>query len=107
MNLVDLDPRFVGAGGEGVSNADGSPIPERHGVGLSFDCPCGCGDRVYVDFSNPVDGGLPVQKSGKHTWVRDGEDFATMKLSPSILRMDGCGWHGFIGKDNPGEVTTV
>jgi hypothetical protein len=64
MRLTDLDPRFVGAGGEGVYQQTGracpvcdgensadckpchgtgkeyEPAPARRGVGLSFLCPC-------------------------------------------------------------------
>lgn len=50
MKLVDLNPSWVGAGGEGVSDKEGSPVPKRHGIGITFDCPCGCRRRVYVSF---------------------------------------------------------
>ena len=122
MRLVELDPRFVGAGGEGVFNADNTPATPREGVGLSFLCPCPTctakrtGDpdhdfylRVFVGFSNPLDGG-PVFDSGGPKWAREGETFDTLRLSPSILRHkigeDGCDWHGYVGLTVPGEVTT-
>jgi len=54
MRLIDLNPNWVGVGGEGVWDKYGNPVPERSGVGLSFDCPCGCSSRVYVGFKNPV-----------------------------------------------------
>ncbi len=58
MRLVDLNPRFIGAGGPGhLDGETGEEIPERTGVGMSFDCPCGCGARPGVMFENPVDGG--------------------------------------------------
>ena len=104
MKLIDLNPRWVGAGGEGISDKDGNPVPARHGVGLGFDCPCGCKIRGYVDFANPLDGGPPL-RDAHHQWQRTGEDFATLTLTPSILRSrekGGCGWHGFITN---GEVT--
>ena len=104
MNVTDLNPRWVGAGGPGISDANGNPVPERTGVGMSFDCPCGCDMRGYVDFSNPTDGGPPHTKDGP-TWERAGDDFATISLSPSILRdqaKGGCGWHGWIKN---GEVS--
>jgi hypothetical protein len=121
MRLTDLHPRWVGAGGEGISNADGSPAPERTGVGLMFDCPCAActaqrtGDddkdfhlRVYVNVNPPLDGG-PIFHSGGPTWTRIGDTFETLQLSPSILSVEGkggCGWHGYVGKEIPGEVTT-
>ncbi len=95
MRLVELNPQFVQSGGEGISNADGSPVPARPGVGLTFDCPCGCNERCYTPFANPFDGGPPVEPN-RPCWHRTGETFDTMTLTPSILRVGGCGWHGFI-----------
>ncbi len=97
MKVKDLDPHWVGAGGEDISDKDGNPVPERHGVGMSFDCPCGCGSRGYVDFTNPLDGG-PPHRGNDHHWQRTGDDFETITLAPSILRIrgaGGCGWHGW------------
>jgi hypothetical protein len=94
VRLVDLDPRWVGAGGEGVTR-NGQPVPERHGVGLSFLCPCGDGRRRYVGFSNPLDG-EPVYDDASPTWDRTGETFESLTLSPSVLAKDACKWHGYI-----------
>ena len=104
MKLTDLNPRWVGAGGEGIYDKDMKPVPPRHGVGVTFDCPCGCADRCYIPFENPLDGGLMLQDE-KHSWDRVGDTFETLRLSPSIQRVGGCAWHGFVGKDVPGEVT--
>ena len=105
MKLIDLDPRWVNAGGPGVTK-DGKPVPIRIGVGISFDCPCGCEIRVYVDFSNPIDGLGPASRQAEsHSWNRTGNTFETLTLTPSILRSrdkGGCGWHGFV---TAGEVT--
>lgn len=98
MKLVDLNPRWVSAGGEGISRmVDGErvPVPERLGIGIGFDCPCGCEDRAFVYFSNPLDGG-PAYENAKHCWKRGGEDFASLTLTPSIQRVGGCEWHGHI-----------
>jgi hypothetical protein len=98
VKLAELNPTWVGAGGKGVSYADGSPVPERHGVGLLCDCPCGCGSRLYVPFANPLDGGPPLEPD-RSRWLRDGDTFEAVTLSPSIRRIphDGsCGWHGYI-----------
>lgn len=121
MKLTDLHPQWVGAGGDGVFNADGSPAPARHGVGVSFDCPCASctakrtGDedhdfylRVFVALTNPLDGGPPHDPRPNQQWTRTGETFDTLTLRPSIQRHrvgdDGCDWHGFVTN---GEILTV
>jgi hypothetical protein len=101
MKLVDLNPRFVGAGGEGISDKDGNPSPARHGIGLLFTCPCGKCDEYhdcFVSFANQLDGGPPLPDE-RPLWQRTGDTFETLTLTPSILRSvekGGCGWHGFI-----------
>jgi hypothetical protein len=105
MKLTDLNPHWLGHGGEGVTNKDGKPIPYRHGIGISFDCPCGQGDRVAIMFENPLDCGARLE--GRHAyWRRDGATFEDLTLSPSIQRADpgGCRWHGFVSN---GEIRTV
>ena len=110
MRLVDLNPRFIGAGGEGIWNADGTLVAKREGVGLLFTCPCGHCDEFhdcYVAFANPLDGGPPHVSNKQPTWTREGDTFETLTLKPSILRnttKGGCGWHGFI---TAGEVISV
>lgn len=103
MKLTDLHPRWVGAGGDGISQ----PVPERTGIGITFDCPCGkCGTLCFVPFQNPLDGGPPLS-TDRPLWTRTGDTFDTMTLTPSILRSKengGCGWHGFV---TDGEVTTA
>ena len=90
MKLIDLNPRFVGAGGAGVQNKEGNPSPVREGIGMSFDCPCGCDIRTFLLFTNPIDGG---QKFGDRqtSWERTGDSFESMTLRPSILRTCACG----------------
>lgn len=107
MKLLDLNPRWMGAGGEGVSQLDPAtgeyvPAPERTGVGVLFDCPCGnCAEdhQCYVPFHNPLDGG-PSLSAGNPGWQRTGDAFETLTLTPSIQRRvvngHGCTWHGFI-----------
>lgn len=98
MKLIDLNPQFIGAGGAGITDADGKPVPERRGVLFSCDCPCGCGSRLHVPIENPIDGG-PKRTDHSHAWLRTGETFDVLTLTPSIRRIpfDGsCGWHGFI-----------
>lgn len=91
--LVDLNPKFFGNGGEGVTNLAGEPVPRREGCALVCDCPCGCDQRLVVPFKNPIDGGPVIEPKG---WDRTGDTFETLTLSPSIQRVGGCAWHGFI-----------
>lgn len=94
MKLADLNPRWVGAGGEGVTEtATGQPVPRREGVAISFDCPCGCAQRVGIHINPPLDGGPPISD---HHWQRTGDTFENLTLRPSIQRVGGCAWHGFI-----------
>lgn len=98
MKLSELNAHFVGNGGTGVRSADGTPVPRREGVLLAFDCPkCGReGERhggilCYLDPA--MDGGPAVSS---HNWQRTGDSIDNLTLSPSILVLSGCGWHGFI-----------
>jgi hypothetical protein len=104
MRLVDLNPRWIGRGGTGVSDAQGNPVPHRPAIGLMFNCPCGCKIPCFVHMANPLDG-LPPESGGAPTWTRTGEDFETLTLIPSILRSRGCEkqWHGWITN---GEIIT-
>lgn len=101
MRLSDLNPVFLSTGGAGVTTATGDPIPVTEGVGVVFDCPCGNRDeehRCYIPFADPIGPGPHVNVKG---WQRVGDTFETLTLTPSIQRMDGCRWHGFI---TAGEV---
>jgi Family of unknown function (DUF6527) len=104
MKLADLNPQLLCTGGSGVRDSEGNAIPVTHGVGITFDCPCGNHDeahRCYVPFANPIGPGPHVNAKG---WQRTGDTFETLTLSPSIQRIGDCRWHGFIRN---GEVTTV
>ncbi len=98
IKLTSLNPKWVGYGGERVTNADGSAIPERHGVGLSFLCPClgKCGQRVYLSFENPLDDKGPIANDGRDIWIRTGDTFENLTLTPSIQRRASCSWHGYL-----------
>ena len=104
--LIALAPEWIGAGGPGITR-QGEPVERRYGIGIWFKCPCPAlhdeFDRVFVAFRNPLDGGPCLDGSG-HRWDREGESFDTLTLRPSILRLGGCGWHGFVTN---GEVTTA
>lgn len=103
--LTELNPQWVGCGGDGIT-FQGQPVPRREKIGVSFDCPCGCGTLCFIGFENPVDGQGPHNLTpGAHLWTREGDDFEHLTLRPSIQRADpdGCRWHGFITN---GEATT-
>ena len=95
MKLIDLNPWFVDAGGSGITDAEGNPVSHRIGVGLSCDCPCGCDSELFVHFSNPLDNGLSTV-SANSSWNRTGESFDDLTLHPSIKRIGGCEWHGWL-----------
>lgn len=97
VKLRSLNARFIGAGGEGIFNSDGSPAKERTGVGVIMDCPCGCASPLYVPFSNPIDGG-PALEPKHHAWHRIEDSIDKLTLAPSVLRGEPCParWHGFI-----------
>ena len=100
IKLTDLNPNFFNSGGEGVfrknDQGDLIPVPERTGVGISFDCPCGeCGERVLLNFEKPIDGGEVITNQ-QPAWERIGNIFENMTLRPSIQRLGKCRWHGFL-----------
>lgn len=95
MKLTDLNGSFYGVGGEGQTDSKtGDPIPERKGMGVTFDCPCGCGEFVAIPFTNPLDGGDPVRRPT--TWDRTGETLENLTLKPSLQRLGACRWHGYL-----------
>jgi hypothetical protein len=98
MKLTDLNPNWVGAGGYGTTDSrNGTPIPVREGVGINFDCPCGCKTPVFIPFHNPLDGGPAYLPEGERPhWWRVGIAFEDLTLTPSIQRTLGCMWHGWI-----------
>ena len=94
MKLTDLNPRWVGTGGEGISDMDGNQVPYRANIAILFDCPCGCDSDVCLNISNPLGGAEPLKDGNK--WERTGETFETLSLSPSFLRVSHCKYHGFV-----------
>lgn len=53
---------------------------------LLFTCPCGCGIISAVNVLSPEQ---------KPFWQLSGGG-STPTLQPSILRTEGCGWHGYL-----------
>jgi hypothetical protein len=101
VKLTDLNPKWIGSGGPGVT-CEGKPVPRREGVMLTFDCPCGCQHPIAVYIDPPLDGN-PSDPHCLPKWARTGEAFEALTLTPSILRRGGCGWHGFVTN---GELVT-
>lgn len=96
MKITDLNAEWLSHGGEGVTyTATGLPVPLRERIGVWMDCPCGCGQPLAVTFSNPEDGLGPTRPDGP-AWERTGDTLETLTLTPSIQRLHGCMWHGFI-----------
>lgn len=90
MRLTELAAEFAIAG---------ENDPRK--VGVIFDCPCGCGVRRWIPFSNPVGGGSSITQQAGGGWKRSGATLEDLTLRPSIhIRKvegsSGCGWHGFI-----------
>ena len=104
MKLTDLHPSFIGRGGDGITDKDGNPVPHQKGVGLTCDCPCGNTEclPLYVQFENPLEG--EQVQGNQPRWHREGDTFETLTLSPSIQRIGGCGFHGYIRN---GEIIEV
>lgn len=60
------------------------------GPSLVFACPDGCGDVTAVPVSSP-----DRASEAATSWTWDGNREAPT-LTPSINRLDGCRWHGFL-----------
>jgi hypothetical protein len=94
MRFIELNPRWARFGGPGVTY-HGAEVAERIGVGVIFDCPCGEKDNtVFIPFTNPTDGGPNLH--APRGWERIGDTLENLTLRPSIQRVGGCAWHGFI-----------
>lgn len=75
---------------------------DRHGMGVSFECPHCRTIRIGVFFSNPVDGKPPSDDfDAQHLWYREGTGFDDLTLSPSVDASGHGHWHGHI---RDGEV---
>ena len=60
---------------------------------LSFMCPCGCGSIAGISITQDQE----EYKAQNPLWLWDGnKEQPTTK--PSIRRIGGCGWHGYLTK---------
>lgn len=64
--------------------------PDEIRTGILFVCPCGCGAFAGITLDVPEAQGLSGPK-----WKWDGNEDAPT-ITPSIRRLDGCQWHGFL-----------
>lgn len=58
---------------------------------ILFVCPCGCGEIGNLPLN------IIVDPSRNASWDWDGDEVAPT-LKPSVQRMGGCRWHGFLTK---------
>ncbi len=60
--LTDLAPRFFVTPWLGMPSqtTPAEMQDRRRGMGLSFNCCCGCGGRLLIAFPAPLDGGPPA-----------------------------------------------
>lgn len=92
-SLTELNPKWIGSGGEGISDKDGNPVPFKQESALEFDCPCGCGARILITV---------LEGFGGSHWTKTGNDFNDITLKPSIQRTTGCKLHFFV---TDGKIT--
>lgn len=55
---------------------------------FSIGCPCGCGQIIGIRFAE-----TELDKGACWIW---NHDRANPTVTPSILVLDGCGWHGHL-----------
>jgi len=101
VRLTDLDPKWIVL-------RDGGDV-----VGITFRCPhCPAGERgkttfLGVMFTHGIDRDgtdtdeqdwpdYMIQHPKEHFWLRTGEAFESLTLSPSIDASGVGHWHGFI-----------
>jgi hypothetical protein len=101
MRLSELNPRWV--------NDVGAPADAKQGV--SFLCPCCRTTKLAIFFDVPLCGNPPAALDnsarvdaghltdhhvGSILWHREGSDFETLSLTPSIDASSFGHWHGYI-----------
>lgn len=68
----------------------------ENGRSILFNCPCGCGDPCVL-----IVVPMATWKPGSNTWGWNADREAP-RLHPSIRRMSGCRFHGFLGCESAG-----
>lgn len=59
-------------------------------AGMTFRCPCGCGDVSGIEFDN-----VPTKPGDEERWHWNGNR-EKPTLTPSLDKIDGCRWHGHL-----------
>lgn len=108
MRLTDLNPEFIHVNEETKLTKLRKVETLQEANGVMFVCPA-----CYVAKGNTVigahrvlcfDPSVPVEwGQGPGRWPMTGTGLHDLTLTPSVLLMGGCGWHGFITQ---GEVST-
>lgn len=87
--LINLNPKWLSSGGEGITDEKGKPIPLTEKAALELDCPCGCGERICIPFIGY-----------KNNWNKSNDSFENLTVTPSIQRLIGCKIHFVITSGN-------
>lgn len=108
MRFTDLDPQFIHVNDETKLTRLQKVETLQEANGVLFGCP-GC----YVKNGNSMigthrvlclDPSIPVEwGQGPGRWPMTGTGLLDLTLTPSVLLLGGCGWHGFVTN---GEVST-
>jgi hypothetical protein len=92
VKLTELEPSWCSQGSD------------RHGMGISFLCPHCHETHLAVWFTNPLDGGPPIDDEHRpFKYLRTGDTFETLTLrnpnsaGPHSINFESSGhWHGHI-----------
>lgn len=107
MKFAELEPTFRRIIDE---RTDQEEVPFAEAQGVRFLCP-----KCFVENGHRPEGvhsivcwfankGVPAEKiPGPARWPATGTGLHDLTLTPSILLLGGCAWHGFITN---GEVTS-
>lgn len=95
MRLIELNPKWISSGGEGITNSEThEPVSLIEKSAIEFDCPDKCGERRLV----PI-----INEHNKRGWNLVDENLETLTLTPSIQVTTGCKTHFHITN---GEITS-
>ena len=89
--LSDLDAKLVHTTTDGSQDVDALADAD----GVMFDCPKCRDHKIGVLFTAAPQGVAWDPSRGKR-WTAEGTSLQDLTLSPSILLLSGCQWHGFV-----------
>jgi hypothetical protein len=99
MRLTDLDPQFLQVETPGDRTVFRHVDSLEEADGIRFLCPLcfkNSGKREGVHGVMCFKPGVKGVVTGPGRWTMAGTDYSDLTLSPSVLLLSGCGWHGFI-----------